>query len=71
MVRHPIYTAMFLMYVGTSLVSGEVHALVALAILAVAYWRKIRLEERALATALGPAYDTYRRRTSALIPWLL
>ena len=62
---------MFAMYTGTALVSGELHALLTIAVLAVAYWRKIRLEERALSAALGATYDSYRRGTWALIPWLV
>jgi hypothetical protein len=37
--------------VGTALVSGEVHALIGLALAAAAHWRKIRLEEQHLAEA--------------------
>ena len=71
LVRHPIYTAMIGMFIGAAIVSGELHALVALALIAVAYWRKIRLEERTLLEAFGPAYDEYRRGRRAVIPWLL
>jgi protein-S-isoprenylcysteine O-methyltransferase Ste14 len=70
-VRHPIYTAMFGMYVGIALASGEWHALVGVIMLAVAYWRKIRLEERNLRTVFGSEYDAYRRDSWALIPGLL
>jgi protein-S-isoprenylcysteine O-methyltransferase Ste14 len=69
-IRHPIYTGILGMYVGTALVSGEVHALIAVAMISFAYWRKIRLEEETLRETFGPAYDTYRRRTWALVPWL-
>jgi len=69
--RHPIYTAMLGMYVGTALVSGEVHALLALAVVVGAYWRKIPIEERSLRGVFGPAYDAYRKETWALIPGLL
>jgi protein-S-isoprenylcysteine O-methyltransferase Ste14 len=71
LVRHPIYTAMFGMFVGTVIVSGEVHALLALLVIGGAYWRKIRLEERTLREVFGPAYEAYRRETPALIPFLL
>ena len=70
LIRHPIYSAMFAMYIGTSLVSGELHALVALAILVTAYWRKIPQEERALSKVFGGEYESYRRHTWALIPGL-
>lgn len=71
LVRHPIYSAMLGMTVGTTAVSGELHALVALALMTVAYVRKIPLEERHLRTVFGPAYDEYRRGTWAVVPGVL
>jgi protein-S-isoprenylcysteine O-methyltransferase Ste14 len=38
------------------------------AILLVAYWRKIRIEERALGEAFGPAHAAYRAHAWALMP---
>lgn len=67
-VRHPIYTAVLGMYCGTGIVSGEIHALVALVIVTLAYWRKIRLEEDALSETFGGEFDAYRRDTWALVP---
>jgi protein-S-isoprenylcysteine O-methyltransferase Ste14 len=71
LVRHPIYSAMFAMYAGTTVVSGELHAVVALLILAGAYWRKIPQEERTLCEVFGEGYETYRRKTWALVPGIL
>ncbi|MGH9732234.1 MAG: methyltransferase family protein [Candidatus Acidiferrales bacterium] len=68
LVRHPIYTAVLGMYCGTALVSGEIHAPIALAIVILAYWRKIHLEERALREAFGAAHEAYRRESWAWIP---
>ena len=59
------------MTVGTTVVSGELHALVALALMTVAYLRKIPLEERHLRSVFGPPYDEYRRETWAVVPGLL
>jgi protein-S-isoprenylcysteine O-methyltransferase Ste14 len=70
-VRHPIYSAMFLMFAGICLVAGELHALAGFALLIVAYTRKIRQEERHLREFFGPAYDDYCRETRAVIPGLL
>jgi protein-S-isoprenylcysteine O-methyltransferase Ste14 len=67
-IRHPIYTAMFGMYAGAAIAIGEVHSLVALGILILAYGRKIGLEETALRGEFGPAYDDYRRHSWAAIP---
>ena len=67
-IRHPIYTAVLGMYCGTALVSGEIHALIALAVVILAYWRKIHLEERALREAFGADHEAYRRESWAWIP---
>lgn len=70
-VRHPIYTAMLGMFVGTAIVSGTPHALLAVALIAAVYIRKIRIEERHLQAIFGAQYKAYCDRTSALIPRLL
>jgi protein-S-isoprenylcysteine O-methyltransferase Ste14 len=67
-VRHPIYTALLTMYLGTAIVSGPMHALVGLAIGILAYLRKARMEETNLANAFGEKYTAYREDTWALIP---
>jgi protein-S-isoprenylcysteine O-methyltransferase Ste14 len=70
-VRHPIYSAMLGMFVGTALVSGEWHAAIGMVLLVVAYARKIRLEEASLRTQFGSAYTEYSRTTRALIPFVV
>lgn len=69
-VRHPIYTAMIGMSVGTAVVSGDLHAFLGAALLAVAYGRKLKLEEQNLDVVFGARYAEYRRRTRAIIPWI-
>jgi protein-S-isoprenylcysteine O-methyltransferase Ste14 len=69
-IRHPIYTAVLGMYCGVALVSGEIHAPIALAIVALGYWRKIRMEERAMSETFGADHEAYRRDTWALVPFL-
>ena len=70
-VRHPIYTAMFMMFAGTALIAGEVHALAAFVLLVIAYTRKIRQEERLMRETFGPAYEAYQRESAAVVPFLL
>jgi protein-S-isoprenylcysteine O-methyltransferase Ste14 len=69
--RHPIYTATLGMFLGTAIVSAELHALLGLVIISVAYWRKIRLEEQHLRAVFGDEYDEYRRKSWAVIPGIL
>jgi len=68
LVRHPIYTAMLGMFLGTAFISGTLHAFLGFALLAVAYTRKIRIEERTLVGAFGKQYDAYRATTWGLLP---
>ena len=68
LIRHPIYTGILVLYVGTAIVSGSCLALLALAMALFAYARKIRLEEANLRIAFGPSYDAYCRESKALVP---
>ncbi len=69
-VRHPIYTGLLGMYAGAAIVSGQLHALIGLALAVGAYLRKIRLEETNLLKGFGADYRTYRSETWALFPGL-
>ncbi len=70
-VRHPIYTGLLLAFLGTALALGEWRGLLGAAIVALSFWRKLRLEERWLGEQFGAAYADYMRRVKALIPWIL
>lgn len=70
MLRHPIYTAMLGMFAGTAIASSQYHALLAVAILVIAYLRKTRLEENILQKTFGPEWDAYRQDTWRLVPLL-
>jgi protein-S-isoprenylcysteine O-methyltransferase Ste14 len=69
--RHPIYTGLLLAVAGSAMARGDVRALIALALAAVAFWRKLRIEEAWLRERFGRDYDDYARRVAALIPKLL
>ena len=68
--RHPIYTGILTMYAGTAVVTGTWLAAAGLAMAAIAYWRKVRLEEASLTEAFGAEYQAYRGQTWALMPGL-
>lgn len=70
-VRHPIYTGVLLMFAGTALAVGEWRAVLAVALAAGAFWRKLRLEEAVMRGQFGDAYARYAARVPALIPFLL
>jgi protein-S-isoprenylcysteine O-methyltransferase Ste14 len=66
--RHPIYTAMLGMFLGTAIASSQYHALVGLALLLIAYVRKTRLEEDILTRTFPATYEEYRKNTWRLVP---
>jgi protein-S-isoprenylcysteine O-methyltransferase Ste14 len=71
LVRHPIYTGLLLAFFGTALAVGAWRALLALAIVALSFWRKLRLEERWMTEQFGDQYRQYMGRVKALVPWVL
>ena len=70
-VRHPIYTGLLLMFAGTALAVDEWRGVLAVAIAAGAFWRKLSIEENAMRGEFGDAYERYAGRTRALIPFVL
>lgn len=71
LIRHPIYTGFLLLFLGNAVMVGDWRGLLAVAIVFVSFWRKLRLEEKWLGEHFGPAYEAYRSNTKALIPAVL
>jgi len=70
-VRHPSYTGGMLMYLGTGLALTNWLSIVIIATAGgLAYFYRVRVEERALQTALGGRYQEYMRRTKRFIPFI-
>ena len=68
LVRHPIYTAILGLALGTALVSARITSLLGAALITMAYVRKLRLEEQGLAEAFGEEWKAYRHASWRLIP---
>lgn len=67
--RHPSYTGLLLAFVGFALsLANWISILVLLVPIAMALLRRIKVEEDALAGALGERYLSYMRRTKRLVP---
>ena len=67
-IRHPIYTGFLGLFLGNAVMVGDWRGLLAVAIVFVSFWRKLRLEEAWLALHFGDQYRAYQARTKALIP---
>jgi len=70
-VRHPIYTGLLFAFAGSAIARAERRGVLALVIVFLALWRKLRFEEHWMREQFGQRYETYSRRVAALIPYLL
>lgn len=70
-VRNPIYSGLLLAAGGMALTLGDVTALLGLAFVFAALWRKALVEERLLASEFGEEFAAYSRRAKRLIPFIL
>jgi protein-S-isoprenylcysteine O-methyltransferase Ste14 len=68
-VRHPIYTGLLTAVLGSAIDEAAWRGLIGLALITLAFRRKITIEERFLTTQFGDAYTRYQREVPALIPW--
>ena len=71
LVRHPIYTGLLLAFIGSAFARGEWRGVLAVHIVLLALWRKLKLEERWMREQFGAQYDAYGQRVAALIPFVL
>ncbi len=71
MVRHPIYTGLLAMMLGTALYYAEWLGFVLFAAGVVAFYFKSRQEEQLMTRHFPDEYPAYRRRTKALVPFVL
>jgi protein-S-isoprenylcysteine O-methyltransferase Ste14 len=70
-IRHPIYSGILLMILGTGLAGGHVHGLLAFPIALVALWLRSRMEETWMVAEFGERYESYRKTSRAIIPFIL
>ncbi|HEY7611144.1 MAG TPA: isoprenylcysteine carboxylmethyltransferase family protein [Alphaproteobacteria bacterium] len=71
LVRHPIYTGLYVALAATALLRGTAPAALGAAAMAFGWYVKARIEERFLRQELGAeAYDAYARRVPMLVPFL-
>ncbi len=70
-VRHPSYTAALVIFFGVGAALGNWISLATLlAIVVVAFFYRVNVEERALAAVIGDPYLHYMKRTKRFVPFL-
>jgi len=69
--RHPIYTGLLIMCLGTALDIGTLRGLLALVVMAIGFWIKLKQEERLLLRHFPDQYPAYCREVKALVPFII
>lgn len=70
-VRNPIYSAMLLMLLGTSIFVGRTRAALALPLAVLGLWIKLKQEEALMLRRFPETYPSYRRRVKAIVPYVI
>lgn len=70
-VRHPIYTGLLVMCLGTAIHLGQLRGLLSLLLFTLGFWIKLRQEERLLLRHFPDTYPGYQREVKALIPFVI
>jgi protein-S-isoprenylcysteine O-methyltransferase Ste14 len=69
--RHPIYTGLIVMGLGTAINYGRAFGFALFAALCGSLWWKARQEERLMSSHFPGAYADYKARVRAVIPYVL
>jgi protein-S-isoprenylcysteine O-methyltransferase Ste14 len=70
-VRHPIYTGLLAMCLGTAIEAGNLRCWIALLLMGIGFWIKLSQEERLMMRHFPEAYPLYKKQVKALVPWIL
>jgi len=69
--RHPIYTGLLLMVIGTALQGGRLGSWLGCLLMTLGFWIKLKYEEDLLLRHFPDTYPVYQKRVKALVPFLL
>lgn len=70
-VRHPIYTGLLMMCLGAAIEIARLHSWLAVPLMAIAFWLKLKQEERLMLSHFPDEYRDYQKQVKALVPFVL
>ena len=69
--RHPIYTGLLLMVLGTALAGARLHSWLGAGLLFISFWIKLKAEEVVMLRHFPDQYPAYRNEVKAIVPFIL
>ena len=70
-VRHPIYTGLLVMCLGTAIENGQLRCFLAIVVVGLGFWIKLSQEERLLLRHFPNEYPAYQKQVKALVPFVV
>ncbi|HZI31531.1 MAG TPA: isoprenylcysteine carboxylmethyltransferase family protein [Candidatus Binatia bacterium] len=70
-VRHPIYTGLLIMCLGSAVDITCLRGWLALAVMFTGFWIKLKQEEKLLLRHFPDTYPAYQKRVKALVPFVI
>ena len=70
LVRHPIYSGMLLLVLGTAVVLGQVKGFAGLMFVLGSALFRVFAEDQLMASTFPDTFPGYRERTKRLVPWI-
>ena len=69
--RHPIYTWLLVMCLGTAIDIGQLRGAIGLVVVGIGFWIKLKQEERLMLLHFPDQYPAYQKQVKALVPFLI
>jgi protein-S-isoprenylcysteine O-methyltransferase Ste14 len=70
-VRHPIYTSILTMSLGTAIAANRIAPFLGFCCVFFGFWIKLKEEEKLLTRHFPDEYPAYQKRVKALVPFLI
>lgn len=71
LVRHPIYTGLLVMALGTALEFAQLRCWLSMPFMTAAFWIKLKQEEKLLLRHFPDDYPVYKTQVKALVPFVI
>jgi len=69
--RHPIYTGLLIMALGTAVAAGQLRCWLGMVVVGIGFWIKLKQEERLMLRHFPNQYPAYQKRVKALVPFII
>jgi protein-S-isoprenylcysteine O-methyltransferase Ste14 len=70
-VRHPIYTGLLVMCLGSAIEIGRLRCWLSIVVVGIGFWIKLTQEESLMLRHFPDAYPVYQKRVKALVPFVI